>query len=63
MEQVLAGNLRWSSVFSFALKMTSLGGVAQRGLSVGRVRMDARRAVALSGAMVASMAGLARSMH
>jgi hypothetical protein len=40
-----------------------LGGVVKRGLDGGRVTMDARRKVALSGTMVVSMEGLTRLMH
>jgi hypothetical protein len=42
--------------------MASLGGVVQRGLGDGRVLLDARRVVELSGVMVALTAGLARSL-
>ena len=40
--------------------MTSLDGLVQWGLDGGRVMMDARKMVALSSVMVASMANLAR---
>jgi hypothetical protein len=40
-----------------------LDGVGQRGLSDERMTIDARREVALSGAVVVSMAGLARLMQ
>ena len=36
--------------------MADLGGMEQRGLATGRVLMDERRMVALSGVMVASTA-------
>jgi hypothetical protein len=41
---------------------TSLGGMVQQGLDNGRMMMDARRVVASSGIVVASTAGLTRSM-
>jgi hypothetical protein len=43
--------------------MMSLDGMVQWGLDDECGMMDARRVVALSGIVVASMAGLARSMH
>jgi hypothetical protein len=46
-----------SSTLSF------LGGVAHRSLGDGRGWLDSRRVAASSGAVVASMAGLARSMR
>ena len=46
----------------YAVSTACLGGVGQRGLDGGRVLMDARREVVLYGAVVVSMAGLARSM-
>jgi hypothetical protein len=42
---------------------TSPGSMVQRGTGDGRGMMDAHRAVAPSGIMTASTAGLARSMH
>jgi hypothetical protein len=51
---------RCSSTASTAV---GLSGVVRRGLSGGHMKMDARREVALSGAMVVSMAGLERLMH
>lgn len=48
---------------STVLTTVRFGGVAQWGPSDGRVMMDSCREVALSGAMVSSTAGLARSMR
>jgi hypothetical protein len=48
---------------STALTVVGLGGVVQRGLSGGHMMMDAHREMALSGAVVVSMAGLARLLH
>jgi hypothetical protein len=48
---------------STPLTAVGLGGVVQQGLSGRRMKMDARREVALSGAVVVSMADLARLMH
>jgi hypothetical protein len=48
---------------SNASTIVGLGGVEQRGLSGRCMKMDARREVALSGAVVVSMADLARLMH
>jgi hypothetical protein len=48
---------------STVLTAVGLGGVVQQGLSGGRMMMDAYREVALSGAVVVSMAGLARLLH
>jgi hypothetical protein len=45
---------------SCTLTRSSLGGMAQWGLDCGRAMMDSCRAVAPSGAMVASMAVLVR---
>jgi hypothetical protein len=53
--------VEWCS--SFASTVVGLGGLAQRGLNGGRMTMDARREVVLSGAVVVLMAGLARLMH
>jgi hypothetical protein len=54
---------RWCGVVSTTLATAGLGGVAQRGLGVGRMLMNKRRVVALSGVMVVSTAvGLARLM-
>jgi hypothetical protein len=52
--------VRCSSTTSTTL---GLGNVAQRGLGVGRMLMDSRRAEALSGVMVASMGRLSRSLR
>lgn len=46
-----------------ALTMVRFGGVVQWCPSDGRVMMDSRREVALSGAVVSSTTGLARSMR
>jgi hypothetical protein len=51
---------RCSSIASTAV---GLDGVAQRGLGGGRMAMDPRREVALSSAVVVSMAGLTSLMH
>jgi hypothetical protein len=45
---------------SSSLATSCLGGMAQRGLGVGWGLMDSCRVVALSGAMLASMASLER---
>jgi hypothetical protein len=55
--------LGWSSVSSTVLTVVGLGGMVQRGLSAVRMMMDAHREVVLSGAVVVSMAGLARLLH
>ena len=52
--------MRWCSVASTTSTMTSIGGVVQRGLGDGRGVMDSHKVGALSGAMVASTANLAR---
>ena len=49
-----------SGVSSSALTMTSLGGVAPRGLDDGCVLVNTSRVEALFGVMVALMAGLIR---
>jgi hypothetical protein len=60
LEQVLAGMVgRWSGVASTAMTTAGPDSMVRRGVSGGRVMMDVRRAVALSGAMVASTAGYA----
>ena len=48
--------VRWCGVPSLASTTAGLGGMEQQGLADGRVMMDERRMVALSGVMVASMA-------
>jgi hypothetical protein len=53
------GGAAWHLLFT----MMSLDGMVQWGLDDERGMMDARRVVALSSIVVASMAGLARSMH
>jgi hypothetical protein len=55
--------LRWSGIFSRARMPVSLGGMVQWGLSGGCVMMDARRMEALSGVVVASMAGMTKIMR
>jgi hypothetical protein len=45
---------------SSTLTMSNLGGMAQWGLDCGRAMMDSCRAVALSGVVVVSMAGMVR---
>ena len=57
MEQVLArGDKRRSVVVSDTSTTTGLSGMEQRGLAGGRVMMDGRRMVAISGVVVASTA-------
>jgi hypothetical protein len=48
---------------SSSSSLTSLGGEVHQGLGVRHGLMDFHMAVVLSGAMVASMAVLARSIH
>jgi hypothetical protein len=48
---------------STVLTAVGLDGVVQRDLSGRPMMMDAHREVALSGAVVVSMAGLARLLH
>jgi hypothetical protein len=43
--------------------ITCIDGMSQRGLGGGCMKMDERREVAPSGAMVVSMVGLATLMH
>ncbi|KAE8814642.1 hypothetical protein D1007_08170 [Hordeum vulgare] len=56
-------NLRWSGIPCDTSTSWSLGGEAQQSLGDGCVMMSARREEALSGAVGASTAGLARSMR
>ena len=64
MEQVLAGgDKRRSGVTSTARPPTDPDIMALQSFSDGRVWMDTRRMVALSGVVVASTAGLARLVH
>jgi hypothetical protein len=55
--------LRWSGVFSRARMPVSLDGMVQRGLSDRCVMMDMHRMEALSGVVVASMAGMTKIMQ
>ena len=55
--------VRWCGVPSLASTTAGFGGMEQLGLGAGRGVMASRRAVALSGAMVASTADLARSLR
>ena len=48
--------MMWCGVPSLASTTAGLGGMEQRGLAGGRVMMDERRMVALSGVVVASTA-------
>ena len=48
--------VRWCGVPSLASTMAGLSGMEQLGLAGGRVMMDERRMVALSGVVVASTA-------
>ena len=48
--------VRWCGVPSLASMTAGLGGMEQRGLAGGRVMMDERMMVALSGIVVASTA-------
>ena len=54
---------RWCGVVSTASLTTSGGGMVQLHIDDGCGWMDERRVVELSGAMVASTAGLARSVR
>ena len=64
MEQVLAGgDKRRGGVTSTAMPRMDPGGMAPRSFGDERVWMDMCRMVALSGAVVASTAGLARSVR
>ena len=64
MEQVLAGgDKRRSGVTSTARPTMDPGGMALRCFGDGRVWMDTRNMVPFSGAVVASMAGMARSVR
>ena len=64
MEQVMdGGGKRRSGVTSTARPTIDHGGMALRSFSEGRTWMDMRRMVAMSGVVVASMAGLARLMQ
>ena len=64
LEQELAGgDKRRSGVTSTARPTMDPGGMALRSFGDGRVWMDTCRMVALSGAVVASTTGLARSVR
>ena len=60
---IIGRHLRWSGVPCDTSTSWSLGGEAQQSLGDGCVMMSARREEALSGAVGASTAGLARSMR
>ena len=53
----------WCGVPSLASTTAGLGGMEQRCLAGGRVMMDERRMVALSGVVVASMAERPDTVH
>jgi hypothetical protein len=57
---MFGGDLTVEQCSYTSLTTVGIGSVAQRGLGGRRMMMDARREVALAGAMVVSMAGLAR---
>ncbi|KAE8778588.1 Kinesin-4 [Hordeum vulgare] len=64
LEQVLAGgDKRKSGVTFTARPMADPGGMVLRSFADGRVWMNTCRMVELSDTVVASMAGLARSLH
>ena len=54
------GKERWRIETSNMSLTASLGGMAQQGLGDGRMMMDSRWMVELSGVVVRPMAGLAR---
>ena len=64
MEQMLVGRDKWRSGVAFTARPTTdPGGMALRKFGDGRVWMDMCRMVELSGAVLASMAGQAKSMR
>lgn len=64
LEQMLTGRAQWwSGVTSSSSTTADLGGVAQWSLGVRCVLTDSRRRMTLSGVVVTSAAGLARSMR